>query len=82
LLADPAAQQGHNLLGEPGLLPPGDVPVHGLPGWEVERQPPPRTAGPHHVQDRVQDVAAVMLLGSSTGAARAAAVRSAPIGHQ
>lgn len=49
-------------LGEHALVGPfGEVAVDGVPVWEVVREVPPLDPGAVHVQDRVLDVAQVVL---------------------
>jgi hypothetical protein len=55
-------QRGQHHLGDLGLLPLLEIPVHGLPRREVSRQVPPGAASPHHVQDPVHNGPAWMLL--------------------
>ncbi|GGT72482.1 hypothetical protein GCM10010207_83050 [Streptomyces atratus] len=37
------------------VVPPREVPVHGLPGSEVPRQLTPGATGPYHVEERIHD---------------------------
>jgi hypothetical protein len=71
-LGDPElfADRSEDLLGDLGVLPAGEVPVHRLPRREVLWQLPPRTAGAHHVQDAVDDQPARVLLRTPTGLRR------------
>ncbi len=62
------AQFGRQRLGDAGGFPLLEVPVHGLPGRQVGRQVPPRAARAHHVQDRIDDLPARMLLRAPAGA--------------
>ena len=79
LHAQLGAHHGQDLLGDLGLFPPVEVPVHRLPRREVRRQLPPRAPGADHVEDRVHDRPARVLLRPPTGAQpAAAAARSAP----
>jgi hypothetical protein len=58
---DPLAQRVVDAVDGAVLAPPVEVPVHGLPGREVLGQHPPRAARAVDVQDRVDDLALVML---------------------
>ena len=61
-LAHPVPQCVVDALDGAVVVPPGEVPVHRLPGWEVLRQLPPGAPGPYHVEDRVHDPTPRMLL--------------------
>src|SRR5512144_2388786 len=50
--------------------PPLEVPEHRLPRRELPRQQPPGAAGAHHVQNRVDDLAARVLLPATGGGRR------------
>jgi hypothetical protein len=56
-----------DLLGDLGLFPAVEVPVHRLPRREVRRQLSPRTSRAHDVQDRIYDRAARVFLRAATG---------------
>jgi hypothetical protein len=56
------AHDREDLLGDPVLFPADEVPVHGLPRREISWQRPPGAASAHDVEDRVEHVAAWMLL--------------------
>src|SRR5215218_4049517 len=63
-------QRGQHHLGDFGLLPLLEIPVHGLPRREVSRQVSPGAASPHHVQDSVHNGPAWMLLRPATSPRR------------
>src|SRR5512144_3225485 len=50
--------------------PPLEVPEHRLPRRELPRQQPPGAAGAHHVQNRIDDLAARVLLPATGGGRR------------
>ncbi len=60
------ADHRQDLLGDLGLFPLVEVPVHGLPGREIRRQRPPGAPGADHVEDRVDHRAARVLLRAPT----------------
>lgn len=61
-VAQPVAQRIVDVVDGAVVTPAFEVPVHGLPRWEVVRQLPPRTAGAQHVEDGVDDLAAGVFL--------------------
>ncbi len=68
-------------LGEHALVGPfGEVAVDGVPVWEVVREVPPLDPGAVHVQDRVLDVAQVVL-GRSAESQGPATALEAPRGQ-